>query len=62
MSREADLRNALNKLIHRIDEVHHSDQWRFVWQVYHTHEGPYWGPAYDKELEEARHILEERQS
>jgi hypothetical protein len=57
---ETRLRNALRKLVARIDEVRHSDNWKAVWAAYHEKHGPdYWGPTFDKALDDAREALKE---
>lgn len=51
------LREALEHLVSRLDEVHRSPKYEGVWTVNQLHCGPYDGPTYASELENARAVL-----
>jgi hypothetical protein len=51
------LRNALGKLVRRLDAVHNDPSFLGVWVLAHNHVGPYKGLTYEKELREARQAL-----
>lgn len=54
------LEAALRGLVTRLEQVHDSDQYRAVWQLWMIHHGPYSGPQYVKELESARKALDSK--
>ena len=50
---------ALNGLVHRLDEVHADPAYQSVWTLSQLHNGPYKGPQYVEELEAARRAAQE---
>lgn len=51
------LREALQKLVTRLEFVHSSSAYKSVWTISQIHVGPYQGPSYADELKAAKDVL-----
>jgi hypothetical protein len=51
------LREALQGLVDRLDEIHANPAYKSVWTVNQLHAGPYTGPTYVEALARARAAL-----
>src|SRR4030095_1692932 len=55
----ARLREALRRLVTRLDAVHADEAYSGVWVLHQAYVGPYAGPTYTAELDAARAALAE---
>lgn len=53
----ADMREALKGLVEKLDAIHKNARYQAVWECAQFSMGPYTGPDYAKELEQARAAL-----
>jgi hypothetical protein len=56
---ETILREALEGLVNRLDEIHADPAYKSVWTVHQIHVGPYRGPTYVDALARAREALKQ---
>lgn len=55
------VRQALQRLVDKIDQMQVDERFQDVWAMYELHKRSYGGPSYDQELEDAREVLSEDQ-
>lgn len=55
------VRQALQRLVDKIDQMQVDERFQDVWAMYELHKRSYGGPSYDQELEDAREVLAEDQ-
>jgi len=53
----SELREALQGLVDRLDEIAANDEFKSVWTLHHVHGGRYAGPTWVDALERARAAL-----
>jgi len=52
-----EVREALKRLVKCMDEIHEHPKFKSVWTINQIHAGPYDGPTYVAELNEAKRVL-----